>query len=53
MLEVLRELVDAVESLRGITGNRRAELHAKLDQAAGLLDGTAEAVEPADVPPGA
>ena len=34
MLEVVRELVDVVASLRGITGNRQAELHAKLDQAA-------------------
>jgi hypothetical protein len=34
MLEVVRELVDAVAGLRGISGNRAAELHAQLDQAA-------------------
>ena len=32
MLEVVRELVDAVAGLRGITGNRQAELHAQLDE---------------------
>lgn len=31
MLEVLHELVDAVHSLKAITGNRRAELHELLD----------------------
>jgi hypothetical protein len=36
LLEVLHELVDAVASLRAITGNRQAELHAKLDEAAGV-----------------
>jgi hypothetical protein len=34
VLEVLHELVDVVATLRGINGNRGAELHAKLDQAA-------------------
>ena len=33
MREVLHELVDAVAALKGITGSRQAELHAKLDQA--------------------
>lgn len=34
MIEIVRELVDAVARLRGISGNRQAELHAALDQAA-------------------
>lgn len=34
MLEVVRELVDAVAALRGISGNRQAELHAQLDEQA-------------------
>jgi hypothetical protein len=34
MLEVVRELIDAVANLRGITGNRQAELHAQLDEQA-------------------
>ncbi len=34
MLEVVRELVDAVAGLRGISGNRQAELHAELDKVA-------------------
>lgn len=34
MIEIVRELVDAVAGLRGISGNRQAELHAQLDQAA-------------------
>jgi hypothetical protein len=33
MIEVIRELVDAVHALKAITGTRRAELHAALDQA--------------------
>lgn len=32
MLEVLRELVDALAAVRGISGNKQAELHARLDQ---------------------
>ncbi len=32
MLEVLRELVDVLAALRGIDGNKQAELHARLDQ---------------------
>ena len=51
VLEVLHELIDAVAVSKGISDNRRAELHAKLDQA------TAAEPEPepeaADVPPGA
>ena len=31
MLEVLRELIDAVAALRAIDGNKQAELHARLD----------------------
>lgn len=34
MLEIVRELVDAVHSLKGIAANRRAELHAELDKLA-------------------
>ena len=34
MIEIVRELVDAVAALRGISGNKQAELHAQLDQAA-------------------
>jgi hypothetical protein len=30
--DVLHELVDAVAGLRGITGNRQAELHEQLDE---------------------
>ena len=30
MLEVLHELVDAVADLKGISGNKQAELHARL-----------------------
>lgn len=33
MLEIVRELVDAVHSLKGMSDNRRAELHAQLDDA--------------------
>jgi len=32
MLEVLHELVDAVSVCKGISDNRRAELHAILDR---------------------
>lgn len=32
MIEIVRELVDAVARLRGISGNRQAELHAQLDE---------------------
>lgn len=48
MLEIVRELVDAVHSLRAITDNRRAELHARLDEAAGIVaDDTQEQPPPA------
>jgi hypothetical protein len=33
MHNVLRELVNAVERLKGISGNQAAELHAQIDQA--------------------
>lgn len=46
LLEVVRELVDALHGLKAITGNRRSELHAVLDQAA---EDTAPA--PAEVTP--
>ena len=32
MLDVLHELIDAVAGLRGISGNKQAELHARLDR---------------------
>src|SRR6185437_4427871 len=32
MRDVVRELIDAVAGLRGISGNRQAELHAQLDE---------------------
>jgi hypothetical protein len=31
MLEVIRELVDAVAGLKGISGTQQADLHARLD----------------------
>jgi hypothetical protein len=52
MLEVLRELVDALHGLKAITGNRRAELHAVLDQAAEDT-APAEAAEAPEVTPSA
>lgn len=54
MLEVLHELVDAVHSLKAITGNRRAELHELLDKAAEPEDAAAETqAEPEAAHPGA
>jgi hypothetical protein len=45
MLEIVRELVDAVHSLKGISGNRRAELHAELDKLADDTEDTTEDTE--------
>lgn len=45
VLEVLHELVDVVANLKGITGAKQTELHAKVDQATA-------APAPADVPAG-
>ena len=55
MLEVLHELVDAVASLRGISDNQQAELHARLDQetAAPAAPPAARPAAKADVPAGA
>lgn len=52
-LEVLHELVDVVAALKGITGNRAAELHAKLGQAAVGPPEESAVPESADGPPGA
>lgn len=41
MREIVRELVDALHSLKAISDNRRSELHAELDQ--GDAGPTAEA----------
>ena len=38
VLEVLHELVDAVASLKGISGNKQAELHERLDQQSAAPD---------------
>jgi len=54
MLEVLRELVDALAARGHITGNRAAELHAKLDESAADDPKAKHAAKAsADVPPGA
>lgn len=52
MLEVLHELVDALASLKGISGNRQADLHARLDQAAAAPAEAPKVAPPAkaDVP---
>lgn len=44
MLEVVRELVDALHGLKAITPNRRAELHAKLDEIAATSGATGRAL---------
>ena len=52
MLDVVRELVDAVDRLKGLPPGRPAELHALLDQAAQDLTGPPDAkhAAKADVP---
>lgn len=40
MLEIVRELINIVASMRGITANRQAELHARLDEVAGIVADT-------------
>lgn len=53
MLEVLHELVDAVAGLKGISGNKAAELHDRIDQETAPAASPKPAPVKADVPSGA
>lgn len=53
MLQVLRELIDAVADLRGISANQQAALHAALDREADGLSAApaAKAAKAEPAPP--
>lgn len=50
LLEVVHELIDAVEALRGISGNRASELHAQLAPPAAPAPAVTPAAKVADGP---
>lgn len=50
MLDVVRELIDAVDSLKALAPGRAAELHALLDQERPAPVKAAPAAAKADVP---